>query len=110
MQNRRGNVIRQIPIDGKVRCFNEGSKIDREHIAFDDFDISKRRRDFAQGRSQPRVQLDGDDLPGISRQSRSHLSVACANFDPHAISNANRTRDSFLPACVAKKMLSQLFR
>ncbi len=110
MQNRRSDVIRQISVDGKVRCFYHGAKIDREHIAFDDFDISQRRCDFAQSRGEPVVQFDGDDLAGISRQLRSHLAMTRANFDPHSISNANRARDSFLPACIAKKMLSQLFR
>src|SRR5580692_6172520 len=107
MQNGRGDVIRQIPIDGEFLPACDFFKIDGHHVAFYNLHVLAGRRDFAQPAGQPRVKLDGKYHACFLREALCHFAVPCANFDPNAVVDTNRTSDPLLPACVREEMLAQ---
>ncbi|MFY9585750.1 MAG: hypothetical protein WAR21_14785, partial [Candidatus Acidiferrales bacterium] len=80
-------------------------------VSGDHFDVGQLRREAPQTLQQPAVELRGNNSSCVVRKQCCHLTVACADIEPHiARTETKSVRDASAPAGIGKEMLPQSSR
>ena len=112
VEDRRGDVVRKIPVNAETTSTGELQEIELQDVARDDFD----RRPFdgirldalAQILGKANIRFDGDDAPAPAGEQARHFAVASADFEPDVVRIARqRFENSLLPRWIAKEVLPQ---
>jgi hypothetical protein len=107
-QNRRSNVVRQIPINANA-VSNQRRQINLQNISGNNFHPPPSRRSLPQPLRQPLIRLNRHNARPSPRQQFRHLPVPRPNFKPTLTRrHAKRLQNPLPPTQITKKMLSQL--
>ena len=118
MQDRRGDVVRQVSVDSDAASRGDRGKIRSENVIRNDREITKFLRQAAKPNNQRRVDLDSIDRTSRGEQMLRHFPVTRAYLDPAMLlvagkrnggmrRHANGPGDFFAPVKIGKKVLAE---
>src|SRR6476646_7118963 len=98
MEDRGGDVVRDVSVDVKSWCTCGLGKIQLQYIRLDQRNVGPILCSAADLRCEWRIDLNGDHTPGARRKKLRHFSVACADFEPGLIgAHVKRAGDALAP-------------
>ena len=107
-QNRRSNVVRQIPINTNP-ISNQRRQIDLQNISRNNFHSPPSPSLLPQPLRQPLIRLNRHNTRPSPRQQFRHLAMPRPNFKPTLTRRHDQRLQNLLPPTqITKKMLSQL--
>jgi len=118
LEDRRGDVVGQIPIDADATTGGDSANVGFEDVAGNDGKSGVSLRKVAKSTKKSRVELDGVDRGASSEKMLGHFPVTGAEFNPAMLivagqrhggvrRNADGPRDLFAPVQTFQKMLAE---